>query len=131
MQVITDACVFEICSEKNTRESEVVGTFKNTCTVAVHCWYIKDAFAGFCQQIFSKKCQKAFEGKLTKKLLSPSAYFSYKGGVWVNPLKKKNLRQKSFSDNFEWSSKKFLKTAICWYKIWCQTKNKRTGSCIL
>ena len=48
MQVITDACVFEICSEKNTRESVVVGTFKNTCTVAVHCWYIKDAFAGFC-----------------------------------------------------------------------------------
>ena len=28
-------------------------------TVAVQCWYIEDAFAGFCQQIF-KKNQKAF-----------------------------------------------------------------------
>ena len=27
----------------------------------------KDDFAGFCQQIFKKKFQKAFEGKLTKK----------------------------------------------------------------
>ena len=53
--VITDACVkianLEICSEKNTRES-VVGIFKNICTVAVYCWYIKDGFAGFCQQLF-------------------------------------------------------------------------------
>ena len=49
---ITDACaktaVLEICSEKKTRVS-VVGTFKNTYIVTVHCWYIKDAFAGFCQ----------------------------------------------------------------------------------
>ena len=44
----------EIYSEENIRES-VVGTFKNICTVAVHCWYIKDAFAGFSQQIFAKK----------------------------------------------------------------------------
>ena len=54
---ITDACikiaVLEMCSEKNTRES-VVGSFTNICTVAVHCWYIQDAFAGFCQQIFKK-----------------------------------------------------------------------------
>ena len=42
--------VLEICSDKNTGES-VVGTFKNICTVAVHCWYIKDVFAEFCQQI--------------------------------------------------------------------------------
>ena len=28
--------VFEICSDKKTREP-VVGTFKNICTVAVHC----------------------------------------------------------------------------------------------
>ena len=58
LQVITDACVkravLEICSEMKTRES-VVGTLKNTVAVAVHCWYIKDAFAGFYQQIFEKK----------------------------------------------------------------------------
>ena len=62
MQVITDACVkiavLEICSDKNTKES-VVGTFKNIYTVAVHCWYIKDAFVGFWPQIL-KKIQKAF-----------------------------------------------------------------------
>ena len=55
---ITDACVkiavLAICSEKETTES-VVETFKNSCTVEVHFWYIKDAFAGFCQQIFEKK----------------------------------------------------------------------------
>ena len=28
---------------------------KKICTVAVHWWYIKDAFAGFRQQIFGKK----------------------------------------------------------------------------
>ena len=28
--------LLEICSDKNTRQS-VVGTFKNICTVAVHC----------------------------------------------------------------------------------------------
>ena len=52
MQVITDACVkiavLEIHSWKKTRES-VAGTFKNISTVAVDCWYIKDAFAEFCQ----------------------------------------------------------------------------------
>ena len=53
---ITDACVktavLARCSEEKTKVSlfrvSVVGTFKNICTVAVHCWYIKDAFAGFC-----------------------------------------------------------------------------------
>ena len=30
-----------------------VGSFKNICTVVVHCWYIKDAFAGFCQQVYT------------------------------------------------------------------------------
>ena len=61
--IITDVCVkiavLEICSKKNTRES-VVGTFENICTVAVRWWYIKDAFAGFYQQIFKNKIQKAF-----------------------------------------------------------------------
>ena len=42
-----------ICFEKKTKES-VFGIFKNICTVAVHCWYIKDALAGFCQKIFQK-----------------------------------------------------------------------------
>ena len=62
-KVIADACVKvavpEICSEKNPREF-VVGAFKYICTAAVHCRYIKEAFAGFCQQIFLKKIQKAF-----------------------------------------------------------------------
>ena len=43
--------VLEIFSPLKTRES-VVGSIKNTCTVMVHCWYIKDAFAGFWQQSF-------------------------------------------------------------------------------
>ena len=50
---MTDASVktvvLETCSENKTKDS-VVGTFKNICTVAVHCWYIKDAFEGFCQK---------------------------------------------------------------------------------
>ena len=37
------------------KEDYVVGSFRNICTVAIHCWYIKNAFAGFCQQIFEKK----------------------------------------------------------------------------
>ena len=98
--------VLEICSEKNTRES-VVGTFKNICTVAVHCWYIKDAFVGFCQQIYLTKFQKAFGGKLTKNFYHAHQILAIKGvGFWVHPLKKENLWQKSFSDNVEWSSKK-------------------------
>ena len=36
-----------------TKET-VVRTFKNIWTVAVHCWYLKEAFAGFCQQILEK-----------------------------------------------------------------------------
>ena len=78
MQVITDACVFEICSEKNTRESVVAGTFKNTCTVAVHCWYIKDAFEGFCQQIFKKKSEGIL-GKIGQKTLLALSRFWVEG----------------------------------------------------
>ena len=39
------------------KEVQRIGSwnFKNICTVAVYCWYIKDAFAGFCQQMFDKK----------------------------------------------------------------------------
>ena len=58
LQVITDACVniavLEIFFEKMTRKF-VVGSFKNRVAVAVQCRYIKDVFAGFCQQIFEKK----------------------------------------------------------------------------
>ena len=69
MQVITDACVkiavLEIYSEKEARESPV-GTFKNISTVAVHCWYIKDAFAEFCQQIFEQNIIEGILGKIDK-----------------------------------------------------------------
>ena len=71
LQVFTDGCVkiavLEICSEKNNRES-VVGTVKNICIVAVHCWYLEDTFAEFCQQIFKKKSEGIL-GKIDKKTL--------------------------------------------------------------
>ena len=71
LQVFTDGyvkiAVLEICSEKNNRES-VVGTVKNICIVAVHCWYLEDAFAEFCQQIFKKKSERIL-GKIDKKIL--------------------------------------------------------------
>ena len=58
LKVITDACVkieiLEIYFEKKTKEF-VAGTFRNICAVAVHCWYTKDVFAGFCQQIFKQR----------------------------------------------------------------------------
>ena len=52
--LVSKRAVFEICSEKKTRES-ITGNFKNICTVTVHCWYKQDAFAGFREQIFEKK----------------------------------------------------------------------------
>ena len=66
----------EIYSEENIRES-VVGTFKNICTVAVHCWYMIDVFAGFCQQILKKKELEVILGKIGKNLLSFLADFGY------------------------------------------------------
>ena len=42
--LMSKKAVFEICFGKRAKES-VVETFKNICTVVVHCWYIKDAFA--------------------------------------------------------------------------------------
>ena len=41
---MTKKTVLEICFGTKTKES-LVGTFKNICTVVVHYWYIKDAFA--------------------------------------------------------------------------------------
>ena len=37
------------------KEDHVVGTFKNICTLAFHCWYIKHAFAEFYEKIFLRK----------------------------------------------------------------------------
>ena len=106
MQVITDACVkiavLEIFSKKKTREP-VVRTFKNICTVAVRCWYIKDVFARLCQQLSRKKSfgwQKTF--------VTLNIFWQLRG--WGKGLgesaKKKIFLQKSFPDNVEWSSKK-------------------------
>ena len=36
-------------------QKSVVGSFKDTCTVAVHCWYIKDCFAGSVDKFLKKK----------------------------------------------------------------------------
>ena len=79
----------DICSEKNTRES-VVGTFKNICTVAVHYWYIKDAFAGFYQQIFQAKNSEGILGEINKKaFLMLSRFWILRAwGVWENLLRK-------------------------------------------
>ena len=41
------------CFEKKTKEY-LTGSFKYVCTVAVQYWYIKNAFAGFFQEIFEK-----------------------------------------------------------------------------
>ena len=47
--------ILEIWFEKKAKES-VVGAVKNIRTVVVHCWYIKDAFAGNCRKkIFEKQ----------------------------------------------------------------------------
>ena len=68
-----------MCSEKNNGES-VVRTFKNICTVAV-----------------------GILGKIDKKtFVTLSKFWLLRGWeLWVNPLKKENLLQKSFSDNHE------------------------------
>ena len=49
------------------------------CTVAAHCWYKRDEFARFCQQIKKKIFQEAFYGKLTKKFCH--ADLGYLGGL--------------------------------------------------
>ena len=72
MQLITNACVkitvLEIYSEKKTRKS-VAGTLKNISPVTVHWWYIKDAFAEFCQQISEQNNSESILGKIDKTLL--------------------------------------------------------------
>ena len=90
---ITDACSWNICSEKKVREF-IVRTFKNAMAVAVHCWYIKDAFAGFCQQNFEKKY---FRGDLRENWQKPfvtlTIFCPLRGAGmwnWVNQLKKEN-----------------------------------------
>ena len=54
-------------------------TFKNVCTVAVYCWYIKDTFVGFCQQTFGKKNSDGILVKTSKKLLSLLVDFGHFG----------------------------------------------------
>ena len=62
-QVTTDAhvkiAILEICFETKTKQF-VVGTFKNICTLEVHCWYTKDAFAGFVNKFWNKKYFKRY-----------------------------------------------------------------------
>ena len=89
-------------------QTSVVGAFENICRVAVRCWYIKDAFAEFCQQILEKKCRRHFRENWQKKtFVTLSRFYPLRSlEVWVYPLKEENLRRRSFSDNAEWSSKK-------------------------
>ena len=75
--------------------------------VAVHCWYIKDAFAGFCQQIFEEKTvfHRASKRKSTKTFCHTLQTLAIKGvgGVELDQsVKKKNLKRKSFSDVVHW-----------------------------
>ena len=60
--------------------------------------------------------EKCFRGHLIEnwqKIFVTLSRFSLLRGSsvwsWMNPLKKENLRRKSFSDNVEWSSKKLWK----------------------
>ena len=103
LQVITGACiktaVLEICSEKKTKVF-AVGTFKNICTGAVHCWYVKDAFAGFWKKNFEKKYfRRYFWVKLKNAFPTLSRFWPLRGwGVLMNPLTKENLRWKLSAD---------------------------------
>ena len=75
--------------------------------VAVYCWYMKDAFAGFCHQIL-KKNSEGILGKIDKKaFVTLNRFWLLSGwGYLGESFKKENLWQKCFSDNVEWSSKK-------------------------
>ena len=87
--------LFLKCSKKKTREY-VVWTFKNICTIAVHCWYKKVRLQDFFNKLFKQIFQKAFLG-LTKTFVTLSRFWLIRGWqVWVNLLKKENLWQKSF-----------------------------------
>ena len=66
------------------------------CTIAVHCWYIKDTLTGYFQQIIETNISEDILGKIDKKNLSHLSDFGHKGVggfEWI-------------SDNVEWSSKK-------------------------
>ena len=75
--------------------------------VAVYCWYMKDVFAGFCQQIL-KKNSEGILGKIDQKaFVTLNRFWVLRGwGHLGESFKKENLWQKCFSDNVEWSSKK-------------------------
>ena len=49
--------------------------------VAVHCWYIKDTFAEFYQQIFEQNISEDISGKIDKKILSSQCGLGYKAPI--------------------------------------------------
>ena len=51
-------------------------------------------------------------------------------GKGVNPLKKENLGQNLFQIMLN-EILECCENGISWYKNWCKTRNKKTGSCIL
>ena len=51
MMLVSKKLFLKYVLKRNTKEA---GSYKNICTIAVHCWYIKDAFAGFCWHVFEK-----------------------------------------------------------------------------
>ena len=54
LMFVSKSCSWGICFEKKPKEF-AVQTFQNISAVEVNCWYIKDAFVRFDQQIFEKK----------------------------------------------------------------------------
>ena len=106
---------------------------KNICTVAVHCWYIKDAFAGFCQQIILKNVRRHLRENWQKKQILA---IKWVGGLHES-VKKENLWQNLFQKMFNEvlkSCKKMISTDIKTdakqeIKELCSTFSKREIQC--
>ena len=47
------------------------------CTIAVHCWYIKDTLTGYFQQIIETNISEDILGKIDKKNLSHLSDFGH------------------------------------------------------
>ena len=79
--------------------------------VTVHCRYIKMLLQDFVNKFWKKNVSECILEKVDKeKFVTLSRFCPLRvSGVWswMNPLKKENLRRKSFSN--EWSSKKLWK----------------------
>ena len=58
-------------------ESIVRTLFKNMVAVAVHCWYMKNVFTGFCEQILWKNVSECILEKIDKKKSSHAADFGH------------------------------------------------------